>query len=61
LQRYGVTESGARKPLMLESHYAVTGLYFHDGDACDIASGLRAAARCELEITVINQAYLSAE
>ena len=67
-QRYGVIEFGAdgkalsieEKPQVLKSHYAVTGLYFHDGGVCDIAAGLRPSARGELEITDINQAYLSA-
>jgi glucose-1-phosphate thymidylyltransferase len=43
-----------------KSDYAVAGLYFHDGGVCDIAAGLRSAARGELEITDINQACLSA-
>lgn len=67
-QRYGVIEFGLdgkalsieEKPQVLKSHYAVTGLYFHDGGVCDIAAGLRPSARGELEITDINQAYLSA-
>ena len=67
-QRYGAIEYGAgrkalsiaEKPRMLKSHYAVTGPYFHDGSVCDIAAGLRPAARGECEITGINQAYLSA-
>jgi glucose-1-phosphate thymidylyltransferase len=49
------------KPVVLKSHYAVTGLYFHDGAACDIASGVRPSARGELGMADINQAYLSTE
>jgi glucose-1-phosphate thymidylyltransferase len=67
-QRYGVIQFGPdgkalsieEKPRVLKSNYAVTGLYFHDGGVCDIAAGLRPSARGELEITDINQAYLSA-
>jgi glucose-1-phosphate thymidylyltransferase len=65
-QRYGVvgfdTEGTAtsleEKPDQPSSNYAVTGLYFYDGEAFDIASRLRPSARGELEITDLNRAYL---
>jgi glucose-1-phosphate thymidylyltransferase len=36
----------------------VTGLYFYDGRAPQIARGLRPSPRGELEITDLNKAYL---
>ena len=65
-QRYGVVSfdpagraiSLEEKPATPSSNYAVTGLYFYDGDAANIASGLRPSARSELEITDLNRAYL---
>lgn len=65
-EQYGVVEFSAdgrpvsieEKPLNARSNWAVTGLYFFDGDASNIASGLTPSARGELEITDINRAYL---
>jgi glucose-1-phosphate thymidylyltransferase len=65
-QRYGVVNFDAagratsleEKPAVPRSNYALTGLYFYDGDAFEIATRLRPSARGELEITDLNRAYL---
>jgi glucose-1-phosphate thymidylyltransferase len=65
-ERYGVAEFDAsgrvvgleEKPAQPRSHYAVTGLYFYDGRACDFAAELKPSARGELEITDLNRRYL---
>jgi glucose-1-phosphate thymidylyltransferase len=65
---YGVVEFGRdgraisleEKPLQPRSNYAITGLYFYDGRAADLAARLSPSARGELEITDLNRLYLQA-
>jgi glucose-1-phosphate thymidylyltransferase len=65
--RYGVIEldENARpiaiveKPKRPKSPWAVTGLYFYDGHVSDLAATLKPSARGEVEITDLNNLYLS--
>jgi glucose-1-phosphate thymidylyltransferase len=56
--RQGRVTEIVEKPERPPSNYAITGLYFYDGQVCDLAASLRPSARGELEITDLNNLYL---
>lgn len=60
LNRDGRAISIEEKPSEPKSEWAVTGIYFYDGDAVEYARQLKPSARGELEITDLNRVYMEA-
>lgn len=68
-ERYGVVEfnksgeviSIEEKPEVAKSNYAIVGVYFYPNSVINIAKSIKPSKRGELEITTVNQCYLTSK
>jgi glucose-1-phosphate thymidylyltransferase len=59
IDEFGNVTGLEEKPVNSKSKIAVTGLYFYDNQAIDLAESLEPSERGEIEITDLNKLYLA--